>query len=84
MIRRAKTGCFGNYLKIYKRKYYISEPPIADMILWQNKNKVTLIRVLISWLFTIAICFGSYLLVGYTSYKQQEKLQDYSNNFQNC
>lgn len=40
------------------------------MIQWQNRKKFTKIRVCISWTLTIAICFGSYLLIGYIQYEQ--------------
>ncbi len=34
LIKDTKNKCCGHYLKINNNKYYISEPPIADMIIW--------------------------------------------------
>jgi hypothetical protein len=48
------------------------------MVLWQNKYKWTKLRVFISWLFTIAICVGSYLLFGYIQYKQSQLFTEYN------
>lgn len=35
MFKLAMRGCFGPYFKINNNnKFYVSEPPVADMILW--------------------------------------------------
>jgi hypothetical protein len=34
MIKIAQRGCMGHYIKANGRKYYLSEPPVADMIIW--------------------------------------------------
>ena len=54
--------------------------PIPDMILWENRFSWTKIRVFISWILTIVICVGSYLLFGYIQYKQTELNSTYNYN----
>lgn len=48
------------------------------MIIWKNKGKWTFIRLVISWIMTLAICFGSYMLFGYIQYKQNQFLSNYN------
>lgn len=69
MFKNAKNPCMGTYLKINNKKYYISEPPIADMVIWENKHKFTIFRAIFAYIITIGICFGSYLLVGFAKFK---------------
>ena len=47
------------------------------MILWENKDKWTCLRVLFIWIITLGIIFSSYLLVGVA---QAEKDKIGSNN----
>lgn len=70
MFKMARTGCFGPYIKIKERKFYVSEPPVADMIIWENKNSFTCMRVIISWLITLGFFVGSYLLIAYATFKK--------------
>lgn len=65
MIHRSQKRCFKDYIDIRDKTYYLEHPPVADMILWENKSKWTCLRVLFSVIVTFAIYGGSYLLVGY-------------------
>ncbi len=58
--------------------YTIEAAPIPDMILWENKYAWTKLRVFISWIFTIIICVGSYLLFGFIQYKQSQLFTEYN------
>ena len=58
----------------------MSEPPAPDMIIWANKGKWTFIRVFISRMITLLICFGSYMLFGYLQYQQNYYLSQYNFN----
>lgn len=40
------------------------------MLQWHNKGKYTCLRLLISWLITLIIVGGSYILFGFIQYQQ--------------
>jgi hypothetical protein len=44
------------------------------MIIWENKYTLTKVRVFFSWLMTLLISIGSYLLFGYIQYEQSQML----------
>lgn len=48
------------------------------MVLWTNKYSWTKLRVLISWIITLLICLGSYLLFGFIQYKQSQLFTKYN------
>ena len=56
----------------------MSEPPVPDMINWENRYKNTFIRSFISWLLVIVLCLACYLLFGYLQYRQTELNSNYS------
>lgn len=64
-------GCFSKYYKFNNKEYFLSEPPAPDLIIWKNKGKFTFIRLIISWIITLAICFCSYMLFGYIQLKEK-------------
>lgn len=66
----ARSGCFGPYIKVKDRKFYVGEPPVADMIIWENKSKFTCLRVIISWVMTLGFFVGSYLLIAFATYNK--------------
>lgn len=70
MLKMAKTGCFGHFIKVKDRSFYLKEPPIADMIIWDHKTKFTFLRVLVSWIITVGFFVGSYLLIAFATYKK--------------
>jgi len=39
------------------------------MLQWTNKPKWTFLRITISWILTLAIVIGSYLLFGYVQWE---------------
>lgn len=78
-----KEGCCSNYYQINDKQYKLSQPPAPDLIIWKNKGKWTFFRSIISWIITLAICFGSYILFGYIQQKQNDYLSAYNFNI-NC
>lgn len=53
------------------------------MLQWHNKTKWTFIRVIFSWIFTLAIVVASYILFGWIQWEQKQLLSKY--NFKiNC
>ena len=64
MFESSESKCFKKYITVNDTKHQISYPPVADMILWENKYKWTCFRVVLVWIITLGICFCSYLLVG--------------------
>lgn len=83
MISNAKHGCFVKSIKTKNRKHSVSEPPIADMVIWENQTKYTCLRVIFVWVITLGICLGSYLLIAFATFKKEESLA--SNKFDvNC
>lgn len=64
IIKSAKKGFFSDKIALGDKTYTIEEPVGADMLIWKNTHKNTCLRVIIVWVITLAICFGSYLLVG--------------------
>lgn len=56
----------------------MNEPPVPDMINWENRYKRTFIRSLISWLLVIVLCLACYLLFGYLQYRQSELNSNYN------
>jgi hypothetical protein len=75
-----KDGCFKKYYEFNNREYVLSEPPPPDLIIWKNKGKWTFIRLIISWIITLAICAGSYILFAYIQYQQNQYLSTYNFN----
>ena len=76
MLKYAERNCFGPFVRAPNRKFYLSEPPIADMIIWENKTKFTCLRVIFAWIITLAICLGSYLLVAFATFQKQVLLKN--------
>jgi hypothetical protein len=61
----------------------VDTPPAPDLINWKNKGKRVVPRVVVSWLITLGVCFGSYLLFAYIQLEQDKMLSTY--NFEsNC
>lgn len=83
VIRLSRNKCMSKFLVVQGRKYEISEPPVADMIIWENMHKWTWLRVIIAWIITFGICFCSYLLVGIAQF-QKEKIFSNKNFGQDC
>lgn len=75
-----KDGCFKKYYEFNNKQYVLSEPPPPDLIIWKNKGKFTFIRLIISWIITLAICGGSYVLFGYIQHQQNQYLSTYNFN----
>jgi hypothetical protein len=48
------------------------------MIMWENRRCWTKLRVAISWLITLLICLGSFMLFGYLQYRQNELFKNYN------
>jgi hypothetical protein len=78
-----KDGCFSRYYQFGDKEYVLSEPPSPDLIIWKNKGRWTFLRVIISWILTLAICMGSYMLFGFIQYEQTSYLSTYNFNI-NC
>jgi hypothetical protein len=49
---------------------------VADMIIWENKNKFTCVRVIISWVITLGFFVGSYLLIAFATFKKEQLLSN--------
>lgn len=47
---------------------------MPDMLQWTNKAKWTCVRVVISWLLTLIIVVGSYVLFGYVQWVESQLL----------
>ena len=78
-----EEGCTSRYLSVENRKYPVESPPAPDLIQWKNKGKKQVPRMILSWLLTLSICLGSYLLFAFIQLKQDELLSTY--NFElNC
>lgn len=73
-----RDGCFKKYYEFNGKEYTLSEPPPPDLIIWKNKGRWTLARVIVSWVITLAICLGSYVLFGYIQYQQNIFLSTYN------
>lgn len=73
-----ESCCSNNEIRVGNNIYNIQAAPIPDMILWENKYSWTKLRVFISWIITIVICVGSYLLFGFIQYKQRQLFTDYN------
>ena len=56
----------------------MTEPPVADMIIWENLHKWTCLRMILVWLVTFSICFCSYLLVGISQYRKNQLMSNNS------
>lgn len=78
-----ENGCFSRYFRFGGREYILSEPPQPDLVLWGNKGKWRSVRVVLSWIATLIICMGSYLLFGFIQFKENELLSSYNYNV-NC
>lgn len=78
VMKRQEAYCCGDKLVINNRVYYLKEPPIPDMIQWENRSSWTFLRNIISWLLTILICVGSYLLFGFIQLKQNQLFSQYN------
>ena len=61
-----------------EREYLLKNPPVPDMINWENRYKWTKIRTVISWLIVLMIVAGCYLLLGFIQYKQSQLNTDYN------
>jgi uncharacterized membrane protein len=75
-----RDGCFKKYYEFGGKEYVLSEPPPPDLIIWKNKGRLTFLRLLASWVITLAICAGSYVLFGYIQYQQNNYLSAYNFN----
>lgn len=83
IYQHQENGCFSKYFEFGNREYKLSQAPAPDTIKWENKGKRTYIRVTISWLLSLFICFASYLLFGFIQYQQNSLINSYSFNI-NC
>ena len=70
IFENSTSKWFSKYLIVDEKRHKICEPPVADMILWENKYKWTWLRVIFVWIITLAICFCSYLLVGLAQFQE--------------
>jgi hypothetical protein len=70
--------CSGKSIQIGKKFYEIQSAPLPDMIIWENKYTWTKLRVFFSWIMTLLISIGSYLLFGYIQYEQSQLLTKYN------
>ena len=48
------------------------------MIMWENRTCWTKLRMTISWLITLIICLGSFILFGYLQYLQNQLFETYN------
>lgn len=75
-----QKACCSNKLMVEGRQYQLKEPPLPDMILWENRNKWTKTRTFFSWILTILLCLCSYMLFGFIQFRQSQLLSTYNYN----
>ncbi len=80
LLKKFRTAfCCNRYLVSKNGKLYsLEDAPIPDMLQWPNKTKWTCMRVLLSWIITLAIVFASYILFGYIQWEQKRLLSEYN------
>lgn len=52
-------------LEMSKKDYEIIDPPAPSLILWNNIGKNKLVRGIISWVISLTILLGTYVLTAY-------------------
>ena len=75
---RTKFCCDRYIVTPRGKSYSFEEAPNPDMLQWPNKTKWTFCRVIISWLFTLVIVAGSYVLFGFIQWQQTRLLSAYN------
>ena len=66
----AQEECCSKKFIVGNRKHNLREPPFPDLVIWKNKDRHTYIRVFISYLITLIIVLGSYLLIGVIEFEK--------------
>ena len=59
-------------------EFHLKEPPVPDMIDWQNRYKWTKLRTVFSWLIVLIICLACYLFFGWVQYQESQLNSTYN------